>query len=265
MMSVDHLEISEAIRAVGVSHGEVVMIHSDISRIGWPRNAQSRDQVPRSYLDAVWAVLGEEGTIVVLACTESYGREGRPYDHQASPSEQGVLSEYLRTRPHALRSLHPLFSVAAIGSRAEQICSAGIAPTVFGYNSPFQRMMDLDARVVCMGVDLLAMTFVHHVEQAFGVPYGYTKEWSVPVLYDGKPLDRRFFAFVRYLNSGIEYDFSRLRDDLVNQGLARTTRLGYGRVWGVRMRDVYQVGMARLSEDPFYFLAGPPTREPWRK
>lgn len=116
-----------------------------------------------------------------------------------------------------------------------------------------------------MGVDLLAMTFVHHVEQTFGVPYGYTKEWSAPVLCEGKPVDRRFFAFVRYLNAGIEYDFSRLQDDLRNRGLAQTTRLGYGNVWGVRMRDVFHVGMERLSEDPFYFLAGPPTREPWRQ
>jgi len=265
MKTIDRSEIAAALGAVGLKAGDVAMVHSDISRIGWVRGAKSRDDVLQGYIDGFFDVLGDQGTLVSLACTESHAREGRPFDFESSPSEQGSLSEYARTRPGAVRSMHPLFSVTALGARASEICADGVAPTGFGHHSPFHRLREFDARIVCLGVDLLAMTFVHHIEQTFGVPYGYTKEWSAPVTRAGKAVDQRFFAFVRYLDAGVNYDFTRLQDDLLALGFASSVELGYGGVWAVRARDVFDHGIEKLKQDPFYFLAAPPSAEPWRK
>jgi len=168
--------------------------------------AGSRLEVLQAYQDAIFDVLGPGGTIAALTCTESYARESRPYDHEASPSEQGSFSEFIRLKPNAIRSLHPLFSVSALGRQATKICADEIAPTGFGHDSPFQRLRETDAWIVCLGVDLKSMTFVHHIEQTYGVPYGYTKEWSAPVTRSSGSIAQRFFAFVRYLNAGINYD-----------------------------------------------------------
>ena len=265
MMTIERVDIAKALHAVDVAHGDVAMIHSDISRIGWITGARSREEVLTCYFNAIFDVLGETGTLATLACTESYAREQRPFEHENSVSEQGILSEYARTQPGAVRSMHPLFSVSALGPKANVICADGLAQTAFGYDSPFYRLRELDARIVCIGVDLLATTFVHHIEQTFGVPYGYTKEWSPPIRSCGETVRRRFFAFVRYLDAGVEYDFTRMQDDLLTLGLAKRAVLGYGAVWSVRVRDIFEHGMDRLKDDPFYFLAAPPTEEPWRR
>jgi aminoglycoside N3'-acetyltransferase len=263
--SVDTNDVSAALREIGLSQGDAVLVHSDISRIGWINGARNRDDVLQSYQKAILDVLGPDGTLTALSCTESYARENRPYDHETSPSEQGNLSEFIRSSPRAVRSLHPLFSVSAIGRLANRICVDGVSPTGFGHDSPFQRLRDVNAWIVCLGVDLRAMTFVHHIEQTYGVPYGYTKEWTAPVIQSGQKVSRRFFAFVRYLDAGVNYDFSKFQNELLDLGLAKSARVGYGGVWGVRARDAFDIAMERLKDDPFYFLKTPPSAEPWKK
>lgn len=265
MITVEPAEISASLKAIGLKAGGVALFHSDISRIGWTTGSRDRMEVLRAYHDAILDVIGPEGTIATLSCTESYARENRPYDHETSRSEQGNYSEFIRSMPNAIRSMHPLFSVSAVGRLASRLCADDIAPTGFGHGSPFQRLHETDARIICMGVDLKAMTFVHHIEQTYGVPYGYTKEWTAPVTRSGEIATQRFFAFVRYLGAGVNYDFSRLQDELLELGLARSARVGFGGVWGVRARDVFDLGMRRLKEDPFYFLEEPPLSEPWKK
>lgn len=265
MKFVDPADLSNSLRQMGIEKGHTVLIHADISRLGWMKSANGREDVLRTYLQAILEVLGPEGTLAALSCTESYARHNRPYDHESSPSEQGILSEFVRTQPGAVRSLHPLFSVAALGRNAERLCQDDLSPTGFGHGSPFQRLRELDAWILCLGVDLKAMTFVHHVEQTFGVPYGYTKEWCAPVIKSGKPVARRFFAFVRYLGAGIDYDFSRLQNDLMANGLAESRKVGYGAVWCTRARAVFDFTMDQLRDEPFYLLKHPPSGEPWKK
>lgn len=263
MKTVGRQEMLDAFRRVGVAPGDVCLVQSDISRIG-PVEGAAR---PEDHLEGWWRALeealGPRGTLAALACTESWARVGRPFHHETSPSEQGVLSEYVRTRPGAVRSLHPLFSVCAVGPRAKDICG-GCSPCAFGHGSPWQRLRDMDALNLFIGVDLLAMTFVHHVEQAFGVPYSYTKEWDTPVYSGGRRLSDRFFAFVRYLDSGVEYDFSRLQKRLKDSGQALEAPLGYGRVHGVRLRAVFDQAMACLHEDVFFLLAAEPDAGRWK-
>ncbi len=263
MTSVDAQDIADSLRHAGVRQGETLLVHADITRIGLVRGASSRQDYPQAYLDGLRLAVGPEGTIAALACTESWARQGRPYVHEDSPSEQGVLAEHIRTRPGAVRSVHPLFSVCALGPGARALC-ADASPCAFGFDSPFARLLDAGARIVCLGVDLLAMTFVHHVEQRFGVPYGYTKEWTAPAFKDGQPLAGRYFAFVRYLDSGVEYDFTRLQELLLARGLARRAPLGLGAVHAVACAHVFNTVMEALRRDVFFLLRRPPEREPWK-
>jgi aminoglycoside N3'-acetyltransferase len=109
------------------------------------------------------------------------------------------------------------------------------------------------------------MTFIHHVEQMYGVPYGYTKEWDNQVYSSGKISNERFFAFVRYLDAGIDYNFMKMQNLLLKRGLAKTSPLGLGAVWAVSARDVFDIGIEQLKKDPFFFLDQTPTTQPWKK
>ncbi len=263
MKTVSGAEMDEALRGLGVQPGDLVMLHADIARVGLPEGALDRESVAGAYLAALRRAVGPEGTLAALACTESWVRHRTPFVYETSPSEQGVLAEHLRRQPGAVRSVHPLFSVCAQGPLAEALC-ANASPAAFGHDSPFARLLQLDALILCLGVDLRAMTFVHHVEQTMGVPYGYTKEWDAPAFRDGRPLPGRYFAFVRYLDCGVEYDFSRLQESLLAAGQARRVALGYSSAHAVRCRDVFDAAVQGLREDIFFLLRTPPKREPWK-
>lgn len=265
MRAITKTEIKTALDEVGITNGQTIMVHSDLTRIGWVDNAKSRVDILEFYFKSIINQIGPEGTVVVLSCTESFARDGVAFHYEESPSEQGVFSEFIRTKDHSVRSMHPLFSVTAYGAKATLICGSEICKTGFGYGSPFRKLYETDAKILCIGVDLLSMTFIHHVEQMYGVPYGYTKEWDNQVHRCGKISKEPFFAFVRYLNAGINYNFSKMQNLLLTRGLAKKSPLGLGSVWAVSARDVFDLGIEQLKKDPFFFLDQTPTSQPWKK
>ncbi|MBU1612401.1 MAG: AAC(3) family N-acetyltransferase, partial [Proteobacteria bacterium] len=263
MKTIQTEEITQALRNVGLQEGDIVLTHSDISRIGLIAEAKSREDILGAYHRAFCDVLDDSGTLLALACTESFAREQRPFDTQSSPSEQGVFSEYVRTLPGTIRSMHPIFSVCANGAKAKELCH-GTSPASFGYDSPFGRLHRLGGKIVCIGVDLLAMTFVHYIEQSFGVPYYYNKEWTGNITCKGVPEHSRFFGAVRYLGCGIDFDFNRLQRILLEEGLAQRAPLGHGWVHHVSCNAVFDVVMRELPKDIFFLLKNPPKSEPWK-
>ena len=265
MRAITENEFKTALAEVGISNSQTIMVHSDLTRIGWVANAKSRIDVLDFYFKSLMKQVGPEGTLVVLTCTESFARDNVPFNYEQSPSEQGVLSEFIRNNSDSIRSMHPLFSVAAYGAKSQLICGSGICNTGFGYGSPFQKLHEMDAQILCIGVDLLSITFVHHVEQMYGVPYGYTKEWDNEIYRDGKISDERFFAFVRYLDSDINYNFSKMQNLLLENGLAKKSPLGLGSIWAVSAKDVFDIGIEQLKKDPFFFLDKAPEKQPWKK
>ena len=263
MRTVTPEDIADAFRTAGCRPGDTVLVQSDLTRIGPVAGARGRDGLLDGYTAGIRQAVGDGGTLAAVTASEGYARHRTPYHHETTPSEQGILSEHVRTLPGAVRSLHPLFSVAAVGPGAGALCEDA-APTGFGHDSAFERLRRLDGLIVCLGVDLLAMTFTHHIEQTFGVPYGYTKEWTVPVHRNGVVLERRFFAFVRYLDIGVEYDFTRFQERLLACGAAQRVPLGYGALTAVRAREAFRIGVEMLKDDVFSFLRTPPAREPWK-
>jgi len=189
---------------------------------------------------------------------------GGPFVYEETPSEQGVLSEYVRRHPDSIRSMHPLFSIAAIGPKARDICCTP-ARSAFGFGSPYQKLVEFDALHVFLGVDVKKAAIVRYFEQVYGVPYCYTKEWTMPVWRDGKRKDDRFFGLVRYLNAGVDHDCDRLTCDLTEQGFVKTAKIGTSHVHAVRSLPMEKVALTGLSADPFYFLRKPPTQEPWKR
>ena len=109
-------DISQALRALGLAAGDVVMVHSSLRSIGYVEGGAD------AVVDALLDVLGSSGTLVVPTFTPSHGHEADPvFDPARDPSEVGRITEVVRTRPGARRSVHLLHSVAALGGRSAEI------------------------------------------------------------------------------------------------------------------------------------------------
>jgi aminoglycoside 3-N-acetyltransferase len=222
--------------------------------------APRREAVLEFYYDALREVLGPEGTVSVFTATYSLGQSNDPFIREESPSELGVFSEFIRKQTGAIRSIHPLASLAAWGPRAEELCG-GPHREGFGYDSPWGRLHRADAAIVSLGIGLdqaAGTSFVHYVERLYGVPYRYTKILSTPVFANGKAVPGPFTLAVRYLDFGIENWTAPFKQQLVATGLARWRPLGASGIFLARAKDFTETCVRRLNEDPWCLLKAPP-------
>ena len=108
--------LTEGLSALGVSPGDVLMVHSSLSSFGRVQGGAE------TVISALTSRLGEEGTLVMPAFSR-FLQNGEDYwDREKTPSLMGVISETFRRMPGTLRSSHAAHSICARGNKAEFLC-----------------------------------------------------------------------------------------------------------------------------------------------
>jgi aminoglycoside 3-N-acetyltransferase len=159
-------DLVDGFRRLGLRAGQSALVHYALRTLG------PVDSGAATVVDALLAVLGPTGTLVVPAFTFIHEVEAAPIiDPAADPSEMGAITEAARTRPNAVRSTAFRHSFAAIGRRAAVI--AGVDPALAPYDlrSAFGVMLALDTQVVLLGVTYSNSTSHHFGEWYCEVPY----------------------------------------------------------------------------------------------
>jgi aminoglycoside N3'-acetyltransferase len=191
-----------------------------------------------------------------------YGRHGTPFVLETSYSDLDPFNALVCGLPGARRSLHPIFSVVAVGARARQVADVSTADA-YGYGSPWDRMLDFDATLLFVGRHVRdGMPFTHYLEQRHGVPHCYVKLFDAPVQAGGRSIDRPFTASLRYLDFGIAYDLAAWETRLRDRGALREAPLGGATVQAVSARDALRYGMEALDHDVYFFLKSAPAFRP---
>lgn len=246
-------DIVRALREVGLKTGDIVNVHCRLFTIGRLVDTPVRD-IPDSYLRAIREVIGDQGTIVVPTGTTSFGRVGTPFVLEESPSEFGVFSEHVRQSPDAVRTLHPIQSLTALGGQAQALANDH-PPWNVGHDTIWARMLQKGGKVVTLGIPPRdCLTFVHQPESLACVPYMYNKVLRGEVYAHGVRIPHDFFIAVRYLNFGIGFDLSRLDADLNAKSAMTKIPLGGDGIWMVPMEAVSEAVLRGLRLDPYFLL-----------
>lgn len=95
------------------------------------------------------------------------------FDVMRTPSTAGLLTDIFRRRKGVRRSLHPTFSVCAIGPHAEELVSRHhLSPSTFGEGSPFAVMAKLNTTILGLGTRYYrVLTQVHTAWGLLGDDY----------------------------------------------------------------------------------------------
>ncbi|HKY33990.1 MAG TPA: AAC(3) family N-acetyltransferase [Candidatus Polarisedimenticolia bacterium] len=164
-------EIREALVRLGLSAGDRVYAHVSMRRIGYVTGG------PAEVAGAILDVIGTEGTLMMAAWPSAEPARHDPaevFDVAASPSRSGLVSEAVRTMPSALRSLHPLASVACVGQMARDLVEGHEAcETPFGEKSPYGRLASSSAKLLLVGAHLGGL--LYHVLDRVGFPNLYDR------------------------------------------------------------------------------------------
>jgi aminoglycoside 3-N-acetyltransferase len=178
---------------LGVAPGDTVMVHASVRAVG--DVAGGPDQIHGALKDA----LTEQGTLMMYAgCPRHYDEVGRgnltaeeeaevleklpAFDPGTARSarDHGVLVEFLRTSPGARVNDH-VARFVFWGRRAEHLRAPQPWNFAFGAGSALERFLELDGRILLLGSDHDAVTFLHYAEHVVDIPGKRIARYHVPV------------------------------------------------------------------------------------
>jgi aminoglycoside 3-N-acetyltransferase len=186
--------LSRDLRALGLAPGDSVMVHASVRAVGVV--AGGPDQIHLAIKDAV----GPDGTLLMYAsCPDGYDEVGRgtlspdaeaelleklpPFDAATARSarDNGALVELLRTYPGSRVNDH-VARFVAWGRHAGHLFAEQPWSFAFGAGSALERFVALDGKILLLGSDHDAVTFLHYAEHVGDFPGKQVARYLVPVL-----------------------------------------------------------------------------------
>jgi aminoglycoside N3'-acetyltransferase len=261
-------DLPGTLNALGLRAGDDAIVHASLIGLGRVRG-HIASVVPQAIVRCLLDYLGPSGTLAMPAFNFDFCK-GVAFDRQRTPSvHMGQLAETLRTWPGSRRSRHPLQSISAVGSRAEEYCEdSGERP--FADDSAFGRLLRRDAWVVLLGINFQAASFIHAAEERVGVPYRYWKEFRGRYVDNGREHDHRCWMYARDLHLDPQLDMARVEAELIERRQLARERLGGGAVTACRAQHLVTAAEAVLRRDPMALVGtvkhaiGPATELPAR-
>ncbi len=243
-----HIEqLIECLQSLGIRQGDGLLVHSAVQYLGRPMGGL------QMYLDAILAVIGQTGTIAVPTFNFGFAN-GDKYDPAKTPSKgMGAFSEFIRLQPGSLRTPHPMQSIAVLGQFADDLASQD-TPSAFDPGSAFERMLDLNFKLLLLGADERSISMFHYVEQRYEVPYRYWKNFCGGYLTSAGWQLRTYRMFVRDLELNPELTLKPVVTKLVENGQWHSIELNYGLITTCQLRDFVAAAEEIVLNDPWQLV-----------
>lgn len=181
------------LRALGLSSGDVVLVHSSLSALGWVVGG------PVAVVHALTEAITERGTIVMPTHSSQNSepshwenpavprswhatiREHAPaFDPDITPTRgMGAIPEAFRTLAGARRSAHPTDSFTAWGAERDAVVAEHPLDFPLGEGGPLGRVYELQGRVLLLGVGHDRNTSLHLAEHQWGQAATYQQGGAV--------------------------------------------------------------------------------------
>lgn len=237
MVPVTREQIISAIRALGVRAGDVMIAHSSYRSFG----AGGVKGGPAAVAEALVDSVSPGGSLFVPAF--NYGHDA--YDPVTSRSYDGVITEFLRKLPGAVRSLHPTHSLAGVGPEAAALLEGHDRVHAFGRGSPLWRLWKRDAWVLLIGVGHFANSVAHVAEELLQMPYLDRRRRARVVRGDGT------IEEVELRRPGCSDAWDAAIGPLLRRkGAVVEGRAGESKLQLMRAREVVDVTVQLLRRDP---------------
>ncbi len=145
-------DIVDGLRQIGLQQGDLVQAHSSLSAFGYVEGGAD------TVLDALLETVGPEGTVMMP--TFNHG-SAKVFDIKTSPSTNGAVTEALRKRPQARRSMHPTHPYGAIGYLADQLVEGHLEAGTYDRDCPLGKLAIWGGHVLLLGVGMNSNTAFH--------------------------------------------------------------------------------------------------------
>lgn len=241
-------ELGRSLRNIGVRQGDSLLVHSSMHALG-PIEAGA-DGVIDTLIEAV----GPDGLLAMPTHTWDVVNDRQPVWHETlSPSHVGILTNLLRGRAAAVRSIHPTHSIAALGAGAREFCAghdnddSPCSPT-----SPYGRLIENKGKVLLLGVDLTRCTLIHCLEEMAGLGEIWSLTPPEPrfcILANGEMIPVLARAHQNYKSA----NYGRVESALIKEGILNRMNMGPSQMMILDAAALADYLVPRFRNDPHYF------------
>lgn len=244
------------LKELGLSNGDMVLVHSSLSKIGWVVGKQL------SVIEALLEVVGKEGTVVMPSfsgdATNPVNWQNPPvpkewipiiqnemtvFDPRTMPTrDMGCIADSFWHYPEVKRSNHPHVSFSARGKYRDELLRSHPLTPGFGKESPLYRLYKNKAKVLLLGVGYSNCTCLHLAEMLQEHP---KMEQNGATLYvDGK---KKWVPFkeIAYDDS----DFEKIGNDYEKEHKVRKGTVGLAPSILLDMQDITNYGVTWIQEN----------------
>ncbi len=177
------------------------------------------------------------------------------FDREKTPSKNmGSFSEYIRQVPGALRTSHPLQSVAVHGLHARDLAGRDTS-SAFEEGSVFARMLELDFKLLLLGAEIQSVSMVHYCEAKAGVPYRRWKDFTGRINQDGRWVNKTYRMYARILEIDPRLELKPIQAELERRNAWREVALNYGSLACFKLQDFVAATDALISRDPWALVS----------
>jgi len=250
----------EDLTNLGLKEGDDVLLHSSLKSIGYVEGGA------QTVIGAIIEVISSSGTLIV----PTYSMKGTMYetcrarDYLFDPRSTGtglgkIPATFLKL-PNVHRSIHPTHSVSAIGRNARYLTEAHhLARSTFGPDSPWDRLLKLDGKILGLGVTVWPVPYNHVLEDMlldeFPLPvrmkktyYLKCRDWNenlieVPVT----PHDPQY-AKIRIDNKNRQDLRDYFWHEYNRAGILKVGKIGMATSWYASAKSYYNHRIALMRE-----------------
>lgn len=247
-------DIIDKLKKVGIQKDDNIFIHSNIGFFGKLENANSSEEYCKIFKDAIFDVIGEDGTLIVPTFSLSFCNN-QIFDKQKTLSfECGIFSEFIRQQKKSNRSDDANFSVCAIGAKSHYFTKE-VSEHSFGIDSFWDRLWQKNGKICRFNMNPDYNTFIHFVEKKLNISYRYDKEFKGISILNGKKVNKKYYHFVRDLeNSNCVPDLSKLEQKCKELGLSKSIDLGKGQIIVISTKDVFRIINEEIQRDSYFLV-----------
>lgn len=232
--------LTRQLRALGIASGDTILVHASYRALRPVENG------PDGVIDALLAAVGSGGTVMMPSWT---GDNDAIFDagSTAADADLGVIADRFWRRSGVMRARHPM-AFAAHGPAAVRLLRDKLVLPPHQMASPVGRLLQVEGKILLLGVDHDANTMLHLAEWIAGVPYALPHH--ITLADDaGQPRQRTY----REPDHCCQL-FRQAGNWLRAEGKQIEGEVAHGTARLFRASDLIEVVLPRLRRDPMVFL-----------
>lgn len=218
-------DLMQCLREMGVEGTDAIMVHSSMKSIGEVEGGA--DTVVDAFMEYF-----QEG--LFMTPTHTWAQMSKAYstfDPKTEPACVGIIPNIFRKREGVVRSLHPTHSIAAYGKNAgEYIKGEENATTPCPPGGCWDRLREIDAKILLLGVTHARNTYIHSVDEVLGIPDRFTDEPTLMhiVMPDGTVKDVQMYRHHNRIlgTDSFSDQFDKMMQAFYDLGAAKKVKFG---------------------------------------